>query len=140
MIQDNDFEKYLGESTFSNVQLVDTNPTSPSTSISRPFQAERDNNPASPRSHVNFGSLDVPHAQSPWTAAKSLFPLREDGWDVAYDVLEDPKDYCYFTEIETSGFNANNPKETNLNDFWKNLSGTVTPERVKSDGGRPSCL
>lgn len=138
LIQDNDSNPFLGESVFSQVRLVDAVSSNSRASITRPFESGEDPHPASPRSHVNFGSLSVPHAQSPWTAAKSKFPLREDGWDVAYDVLEDPKDYCYFTEVQTSGYNAKNPKETNLNDFWKNL-GTVVPNRVLADGGRAPC-
>ncbi|GFH57847.1 hypothetical protein CTEN210_14323 [Chaetoceros tenuissimus] len=135
LIQDNDENPYLGESVYSEVQLVnqarDLNAT-------RPLQAGVDNNPASPRSHVNFGSLVVPDPLDPWTAAKSKFPTREDGWDILRDELEDPKDYCYFTEVQTSGYNSNNPKKTNLNDFWKN-EGIVTPNRVKAEGGRNDC-
>lgn len=139
LIQDNDSNPFLGESVFSQVRLVDTPGDNTRASIKRPFEPGEDPHPASPRSHVNFGSLSVPHAQSPWTEAKSKFPSREDGWDVAYDVLEDPKDYCYFTEVQTAGYNAKNRKQTDLNDFWKDLGGSVVPNRVKADGGRAPC-
>lgn len=139
LIQDNDSNPFLGESVFSQVQLVDATISDTRAAITRPFQPGEDPDPASPRSHVNFGSLSVPHAQSPWTQAKSEFPSREDGWDVAYDILEDPKDFCYFTEVQTTGYNAKNPKKTDLNDFWKNLGGNVVPNRVKADGGRDQC-
>lgn len=59
LIQDNDENPYLGESVYSQVQLV--NQALASNAASRPYQTGVDNDPASPRSHVNFGSLDVPN-------------------------------------------------------------------------------
>ena len=136
LIQDNDENPYLGESTFSQVQLVNVALTS--NNATRPYQTGVDNDPASPRSHVNFGYLVAPDPQDSWTVATSKFPTREDGWDILLDELEDPKDFCYFSEIETSGYHAKNPKQTSLNDFWKS-EAIISPNRVKAEGGRKPC-
>ena len=62
LIQDNDENPYLGESVYSQVQLV--NEALASNTASRPYQTGVDNDPVSPRSHVNFGSLDVPNSNT----------------------------------------------------------------------------
>ena len=136
LIQDNDENQFLGESTFSQIEIVDVSQTL--SSFRRPYQTGVDNDPASPRSHVNFGSFDVPQAGVSWDATKSKYPQREDGWEILRDELEDPKDFCYYTEVKTTGYNSKNPKKTNLNDFWKNI-GIVSPSRVRANGGRKTC-
>lgn len=42
------------------------------------------------------------------------------------DIYKDPKDDCFYANIETFGYNAKNPKATRYNDWMKGNFGDVT--------------
>lgn len=93
----------------------------------------RDTNPEAPRSHVNFGAFVVPEliqADYEWSDVYSLYPERNDGWEISTDVFKDPKDDCYYADIISYGYNAMNSDETIFNNYLKSTFGSVS-----NDGG-----
>ena len=126
LIQDNDFDIYSGESSFSGIRFSDEG----SSSGGEAFVVEQYTiaHP-DPDQHSNFGSYrgrdgSIPDPGEAWTTAIDDAPERTDTWIVSGDETEDPKDFCFYTEVTTYGYNPNNPSHTNMNNFWKSLPDT----------------
>lgn len=93
-----------------------------------------DNDPKSPRSHLKFGGV-VPPESAPncpncdWDAVtNATLPDRDDGWEIVEDVFIDPKDDCYYADIETFGYNDKNRDETVYNNYMKMAFGAVSDD------------
>lgn len=130
-IQDNDFDIYSGESSFSNIAFEEDS-SSGGGSNTLTIQHETVEVPDQ-NQHSDFGSYHadderIPASGDSWDTQNT--PERTDTWELQ-DETEDPKDFCYYNQIKTYGYNAHNPSHTNMNNFWKSLGTTnISPDRA----------